>query len=265
VIYAGIAVLAVLLWLVYRYSLFIPAPEGVPILLYHKVSASDSDALTISVACLDRQLAYIDSHGYTAITFADLKESIEGRRALPAKPIILTFDDGYLSTLELAYPLLVKHAIKATVFLPTAFIGGVARWAGASEPLLSWDDIRELAAQHLVEFGLHSHRHESFAHYSAAPIEADLSDCLRALEDSACPFVRVFAYPYGAMPRDPAANRAMRDFFRRHDIHFAARIGSRINALPLRDIYALKRTAIRGTDSFWEFKIKLRKGRSKLF
>jgi len=57
----------------------------------------------------------------------------------------------------------------------------------------------------------------------------------------------------------------MREFFRRNRIDFAARIGSRINALPPADVYELKRTAVRGTDSFWEFKTKLRKGRVKLF
>jgi peptidoglycan/xylan/chitin deacetylase (PgdA/CDA1 family) len=264
-IFGGIAFLVILLWLVYRYGLFVPAPEGVPILLYHKVSASDCDGLTISVERLDRQLAYIRSRGYTAITFADLRQSLDGVRALPAKPVIVTFDDGYLSTYELAYPLLAKHGIKATIFLPTAFVGGVARWAGASEPLMSYENATQLAETHLIEFGLHSHRHESYEHYSSAQVEADLSDCLRAIEDSGCPFIRVFAYPYGRMPRDAAANRTMREFFRRHAIDFAVRIGSRINALPPKDVYDLKRTAIRGTDSFWEFKIKLRKGRSKLF
>jgi hypothetical protein len=51
----------------------------------------------------------------------------------------------------------------------------------------------------------------------------------------------------------------------RREIAFAARIGSQINALPPKDVYELKRTAVRGTDTFWEFKTKLRKGRIKLF
>ncbi len=259
----------ILLWLVYRYGLFVPAPKGLPILLYHKVAADRADALTISTDCLDRELAYIKSSGYTPISFAELRESLAGRRSFPAKPIIVTFDDGYLSTYELACPLLAKHGVKATVFLPTAFIGGVAGWDGASEPLVSWETICKLGAgqmdAQLIEFGLHSHRHESYERYSAAQIEADLSQCLRALEDSGCRFTRVFAYAYGRVPKDASANRAMREFFRQHEIDFAVRIGSRINALPPKDIYELKRTAIRGTDSFWEFKTKLRKGRIKLF
>jgi hypothetical protein len=75
----------------------------------------------------------------------------------------------------------------------------------------------------------------------------------------------VFAYPYGKMPKDANVNRAMRDSFRRHHIDFAVRIGSRINTLPPKDVYEMKRSAVSGTDSFWEFKTKLQKGRVKLF
>jgi len=273
-ILGAILCLLILAWLVYRYGLFVPAPRGLPILLYHKVSTDRNDALTISVDRLDRQLAYIDSSGYTPISFSDLKESLDGLRALPAKPVIVTFDDGYASTYELAAPLLAKHDVKATIFLPTAFIGGNAGWSGANDPLMSYEMIGQLAANrpaanqllgNLIEFGMHSHRHESYERYSAAQIESDVSECLHALEASGCAFTRVFAYPYGRMPRDPSANRAMREFFRRNKIDFAVRIGSRINALPPKDVYELKRTAIRGTDSFWEFHQKLRKGRIKLF
>jgi peptidoglycan/xylan/chitin deacetylase (PgdA/CDA1 family) len=263
-IYGGVVSLLILLWLVCSYGLFVPAPNGLPILLYHKVSLHHNDALTISEDRLDRQLAYAKSTGYTPVSFQDLKEFLHGRRPMPAKPVLVTFDDGYLSTYELAYPLLVKHQVKATVFLPAAFIGGVNGWDGGSEPIMSYDTIHQIAGP-LIEFGLHSYRHENYQSYSAAQVEADLSQCIRALEENHCPFAPVFAYPYGKMPRDGTINRAMRASFRRHGIDFAVRIGSRINALPPKDVYELKRSVVRGTDSFWEFKTKLQKGRTKLF
>jgi peptidoglycan/xylan/chitin deacetylase (PgdA/CDA1 family) len=272
--YAGIAALFILLWLIYRYSLFIPAGKGLRILLYHKVSPHQNDGLTISADRLDRQLAYIKSSGYTPISFADLKNSLEGQQRLPAKPILITFDDGYLSTYELAYPLLRKHDVKATIFLPVGFIGGVNGWDAGSDPLMSYEVLRlisnelsgdELTGGGLIEFGLHSYRHENYQRYSAAQIEADLSECISALQKNNCPFMGVFAYPYGKMPKDANVNRAMRDSFRRHHIDFAVRIGSRINTLPPKDVYEMKRSAVSGTDSFWEFKTKLHKGRVKLF
>ena len=218
-IWAGVTLLLILLWLVYRYSLFVPAPAGLPILIYHKVSRDHEDELTISPARLDSQLAYIRSQGYTSVSFLDLKAALDGGRPLHTKPVLLTFDD---------------------------------------------DQIRELAGT-CIEFGLHSYRHENFQPYSPAQAEADVSECVRVLEENHCPFTPVFAYPYGRMPLDKSTDRALRDSFRRHGIDFAARIGSRINTLPLKDVYEMKRTIIRGTDSFWEFKTKLRKGRVKFF
>jgi peptidoglycan/xylan/chitin deacetylase (PgdA/CDA1 family) len=262
--FAATACVLILLWLVYRYSFLVPAPKGLPILMYHKVSRDHEDDLTISAARLDSHLSYLRAQGYQSVSFADVKAALGNQRPLPAKPVLLTFDDGYLNTYELAYPLLRKHALKATVFLPVGFIGKSNTWDGGSEPLMSYDQIRQLAGSQ-IEFGLHSYRHENYERYSPAQVEADVSSCVKALEEHGCTFTRVFAYPYGRMPTNPAARRALRDSFRRHKIDFAVRIGSRINPLPPRDPYEIKRTGIRGTDSFREFKIKLRKGRVKLF
>jgi peptidoglycan/xylan/chitin deacetylase (PgdA/CDA1 family) len=258
------AALLVFLWLDYRYSLLVPAPQGLPILLYHKVSPQENDALTISADRLDRQLAFVKDHHYTPISFSELSDALNRGQRLPAKPILLTFDDAYLRTVQLAYPLLLKHQVKATIFLPVSFIGGVNQWDGGNEPLMSYQDIREIAGG-LVEFGLHSYRHENYENYSAVQIGEDVSACVRALEENGCPFTRVFAYPYGRMPTEQSVNQAMRNCFRQYGIEFGLRIGSRINRLPPKDPYELKRIAIRGTDSFWAFKTKLRKGRVKLF
>jgi len=57
----------------------------------------------------------------------------------------------------------------------------------------------------------------------------------------------------------------MKELFRDYKLIFAVRIGNRINSLPIRDPYELKRIDIKGTDSLFTFKIKLKKGRTKLF
>jgi peptidoglycan/xylan/chitin deacetylase (PgdA/CDA1 family) len=262
-LYGFLTFVLMLLCLVHRYSLFIPAPHGLPILLYHKISRDRNDRPTISVDRLDRQLAYIKSN-YTPVSFQDLKESLAGRHPMPAKSVLVTFDDGYLSMYELAFPLLLKHQVKATIFLPTGFIGGTDGWNGAKDPLMSYDLIRKMAGM-LIEVGLHSYSHQNYGAYSAEQVETDVNRCVRELESSSCPFTRVVAYPYGQMPTCDRASQAMRESFRRHGIDFALRIGSRINPLPPKDPYALKRTGVNGTDSFGEFKIKLQKGRVKLF
>jgi peptidoglycan/xylan/chitin deacetylase (PgdA/CDA1 family) len=254
----------VLLWLVYRYSFLLPPPKGLPILMYHKLSQGTEDALTISTSHFEAQLAFLKVQGYQSISFAELQATLQNTRPLPSKPVLLTFDDGYLTTYELAYPLLRKYGFKATVFLPVGFIGRNNAWDEGSEPLMSFDQIRALAGTQ-IEFGLHSYHHENYARYSPAQMEADVSDCVKTLQKNGCVFAPVFAYPYGRMPEDASARKALYDIFRRHGISFAVRIGSRINPLPPADSYELKRTGIDGTDSPWVFQTKLRKGRVRLF
>ena len=259
---AGCAV--VLLWFVCRYSFLIPAPKGLPILLYHKLSQGAEDALTISARHFESQLSYLKTEGYQSISFADVRAAISENRPLPPKAVLLTFDDGYLNTYELGYPLLQKYRFTATVFLPVSFIGRTNVWDGGTEPLMSFDQIRAMAAAG-IEFGLHSYQHENYARYSPAQMEGDVSQCVKTLQENGCTFAPVFAYPYGRMPKDPVARRALYDIFHRCQIDFAVRIGSRINSLPPSDPYELKRTVIDGTDSLRVFKIKLRKGRTRLF
>jgi len=259
---------AACIWLVYRYTLIISAPKGVPILMYHKVADRNPDAdpykLTISVPRLRRQFEYMSQNGYTPISFADLRDFASGKTTLPDKPVIITFDDGYADTYELAYPLLREFHFKATIFLPVAYIGGENSWDGQHDRLMDYETIRRISG-HLVEFGLHSYKHENFQHKSANEIEADLLKCFEVLEKEKCPFVPVFAYPYGRMPKDSNTRQQMKEIFKKNKIDFAVRIGSRINSFPLRDPYELKRTGTSSKDTFYQFKIKLARGRWKLF
>ncbi len=265
--YLIIAPVLVLLWFVYRYSFLVPVSDGLPILMYHKVSNGDlnnCDELTVPLSFLRSQFEYIRGRGYTPISFADLREFNAGKKTLPREPLIITFDDGYQSTYELAYPLLKEFNFKATVFLPVGYIGGTNRWDGGKETLMDRETIRKVSGP-LIEFGLHSYDHKNYATMTAEEIEKDLAQSMELLHTNDIPYVKTFAYPYGKIPKDKNKRKAMIDVFKRYKIDFALRIGSRLNPFPLNDVYELKRTGISGTDTFNEFKIKLAKGRVRLF
>src|SRR5215471_12882658 len=152
-IYLTILPMLALLWYVYRYSFLIPAATGLPILMYHKVSDNGEaiDQLTVSLSSLRRQFEYIKGKGYTPISFADLRAFNSGKSTLPAKPLIITFDDGYQSTYDLARPLLQKFNFKATVFLPVAYIGRNNAWDGGKDAIMDTETIRS-ASGSLIEF-----------------------------------------------------------------------------------------------------------------
>ena len=129
---------------------------------------------------------------------------------------------------------------------------------------MNYETIKKISGD-LIEFGLHSNSHQNYELKSPAEIETDVSECIAALEKEGCRFTRTFAYPYGRMPKSSKTRDSMKQIFKNYNIDFAVRIGSRVNKLPVRNPYELKRIGISSLDSFFEFKIKLARGSVKLF
>jgi len=259
-------ILSILLFLVIEYSLLIPAPLGIRILMYHKVSISGEDGLTISLPNLERQVKYLLDKGYTPVGFEALRRWQVHGEPLPAKPVILTFDDAYESFYGFVMPLLRKYRLKATVFVPVAFIGKTNAWDQGNDPIMTAEQLKDISKEENISIGLHSFLHQGYADLSPGKMEEDLDNCFTALAFHNIPFIRVLAYPYGAFPKkDPLLSARMKDLFRRKELLFAVRIGNRVNPFNLKDPYTLRRIDIKGTDSFHIFRIKLKKGRKKLF
>src|SRR6202007_466181 len=76
----------------------------------------------------DAQLAALSGWGYTFITLEDWMEFRANRRRLPERPIAITFDDGYLSNHNIAWPILRRRSATATVFLVADLLGQTNRW-----------------------------------------------------------------------------------------------------------------------------------------
>ncbi len=263
-----LALVAVILlaWLVTAYSFLVPPKKGLPILMYHKVSDHHADGLTIPVEKLDEQFLYLRSCGYKTLFFGELTDMVKKGQRLPPKTVVITFDDAYQGFATHALPLLEKYNLKATVFIPVAHIGGTNLWDQGNDAIMSARELKEIKKVKLVEFGLHSFHHRNFKEMTLEDMRDDLSKCISTLDFHNLEFVRVFAYPYGGYPRkNKILLGEMKDLFREFNVDFALRIGNRINPLPFTDPYELKRIDIKGTDGFRTFKIKLRKGRMKLF
>ncbi|NJN82282.1 MAG: polysaccharide deacetylase family protein [Caldilineaceae bacterium] len=90
------------------------------------------------------QLAAMQENGYTTITLDEMVDHLEQGSALPEKPVVLTFDDGYRDNYENAFPLLVERGMTATFFVVTDFID-------TQRPeYLTWDMAREMQAGGMV-------------------------------------------------------------------------------------------------------------------
>ena len=249
----GILLLVVLVWVAY---FMMPAPAGLPILAYHKLSSSAPGEVVVTASQLNEQLAAIERLGFTPIWFADLKQILTGYQPLPNKPVVLTFDDECENVYSLAYPLLRKYQIKANLFLPTK----LPRSAEAEARVFKEEIIGEMM-KGLVRVGVLLNRLESDEPYSAAQIDEDLRQSTGAMKQVQCSFAHVIAYPYGVARSSRRFRKAIKPIFEQHGVDFTVDIGSGTNYFPLRDVFQLRRTTINGTDSLSRFKKKLKGGR----
>lgn len=132
---------------------------SLPIVMYHHVTEKDSRKGTyvVKVSELKKDLDYIKKAGYTCVTVNDLIDYINGRKNLPKKIIMITFDDGFESIYQLVWPLLKERNMKAVV----SPIGSVAEEytengdRNVNYAYMSWDELRELSQSD--EFEVQSH------------------------------------------------------------------------------------------------------------
>ena len=92
----------------------IPADRALPVLMYHHIveDGEPCNDMTITVSRMEQDLRWLTEHGYHTV----LPRELAGGEPLPEKPLLITFDDGYRSNYTLAYPILQKYGMKATIF-----------------------------------------------------------------------------------------------------------------------------------------------------
>lgn len=102
-----------------------------PILAYHRVVdigieddfAFDPELISASCSQFREQMEYVRAH-YDPIRFSDLLSAFDGGAPLPDRPLIVTFDDGYIDNYTNAFPILRELQIPATIFVSTGYVGG---------------------------------------------------------------------------------------------------------------------------------------------
>jgi peptidoglycan/xylan/chitin deacetylase (PgdA/CDA1 family) len=184
------------------------AHGGVPILMYHALSAARTPGFhrwTLSRDRLAAQLDYLSQEGYRSVTVAGLRECYHRGGPGPGERlIVLTFDDAYADFHSVALPLLTSYGMTATLFVPTAYVGGRSGWMqheGEGErAILSWAALAEIASCG-IEIGAHSHTHPELDLLPVPEITRQASFPKNELECHLSQPVYSFAYPYGRYDR----------------------------------------------------------------
>ena len=134
--------------------------RSIPVLCYHQFSPGTTakHQMEVSAAEFDKQMAYLVDNGYQVIPFKKMAEILSGQSSIPPRAVVLTIDDGYRSVYDIAFPILKKYGLNATLFVYTDFIGGSAA--------LSWQQIKDMQSSGFLDIESHTKTHSSLSYDS---------------------------------------------------------------------------------------------------
>jgi peptidoglycan/xylan/chitin deacetylase (PgdA/CDA1 family) len=179
-----------------------------PILAMHGVEPVPSGKYELSSAAFEYLLSTLKSYGYKTVTLMDVLAYIDKGKKLPAKPIIISMDDGYQNLYTNAFPLAKKYGFKFTVFLVTGLIGDNEATRRLNEfdadvrgiparQMLIWPEIQAMSKAGM-EFQSHTWGHEVVSDMDGAAIQQTLKQSKSDIEvklGKPCVFV---AWPHDA-------------------------------------------------------------------
>ncbi len=177
-----------------------PLPEDavdvhVPILMYHYVDEEPppagpyADGLTVRTPDFVEELEYLAENGYHTVSLADVYLAMAGLGELPAKPVVLTFDDGGLDNYEVAFPLLKERGFVGTFFVITERVG--------VEGQMDWGQLREMADAGM-SVQSHTVSHPDLTGVSDSRLRSELADSRAAIAEAIGEPGYVVCYPSGA-------------------------------------------------------------------
>lgn len=195
--------------------------RDVPVLMWHNLAEESSGDMTISVDTFRAQIEALHEAGFRTVSLQQLYDYVHFGTELPEKPIVLTFDDGYFSNYEYAFPILQEYDMQATIFAIGVSAGKdtYKDTDHAMTPHFGADEAREMVDSGLISVQSHTfdmHQWPPFedgnaqvretllpfdgeadADYEAA-VEADFAESRELLESITGQPVNALAFPEGA-------------------------------------------------------------------
>lgn len=134
--------------------------KRVPIITYHSLVTNPSSNSEISPETFEKQIKALKENGYTSVNFEDLINYVYKGIELPEKPVCITFDDGYLNNYEIAYPILKKYNMKATIFVIGVSVGSLTNYKDTNYPItphFTYEQAKEMVDSGLISIQSHTY------------------------------------------------------------------------------------------------------------
>lgn len=161
--------------------------KRIPILMYHGVKDVPwgNSSLFVTVSDFENQMKYLHDNGFTTLFLSEITSAKNYE-----KPVILTFDDGYMDMYTTAYPIMKQYGLKSNMYI-------ITRWLDGSTYMTA-DMVKELSDSGLVEIGSHTLSHVYLASKSYEEQENQLKESKNDLEMLLGKEINTIAYPYGS-------------------------------------------------------------------
>lgn len=176
----------------------------VPILLYHHITdeafSGGNEISLISPYDFRMHMTAIKVN-FTPISLRQYYQYVtctDGSVTLPDNPIIVTFDDGYLSNYEIAYPILKELEIPATIFVVTDTVGAMAGDGKVNYSHFTWEQAKEMERSGLIEIQSHTASHVELASLPQEQLVLQLRKSKYMIEKNLGRPCDMIAFPYGS-------------------------------------------------------------------
>ena len=163
-IFFGTIIILVLITIIY--VIYIINNPKIAVLCYHNIGTPEEksnfpseEEWTIDVSNFEEHLKMLKNNNYKTLKLEEFYNWKQGKNKLPYKSVLITFDDGFLSNYEYAFPLLKKYNMNATVFLIGNYIPDTnEKWNGNLKTYMSKKTIEKVAEEYPnIDFASHSY------------------------------------------------------------------------------------------------------------
>ena len=218
--------------------------QGIVILLYHNIGNGNVIA---SKKQFEEQMIFLKDN-YRILKLDELISVLKNNEATNGNYAAVTFDDGYRDNFEIAYPVLMRLNIPATLYLSPGFLDS------SDAKYLTWDMVKEMVKSGLISVGNHAYSHPVLSELKKEAQEHEIKSGKQRLEDMLNIEITSFAYPYGQITH---YSKDTIDILKKNGYDFAVTAFSKKNNNLPGSIYEIPRIPIDGVKSLEEFEIRL--------
>ena len=163
-------------------------PQKIPVLTYHSLKDGESESMNLNIEEFEKQMNFLAMFHYHTLTMGEVDCFLDGTCDIPKKSVLITFDDGWKNNLTMAFPILKKYNLNATLF----YIGN--NYDGHNPNFLDSNDLKIIEEEYPnIEVASHTydlHIEDAYT-LSKEELKSDMEKMKKVVSS---PYI---AYPYG--------------------------------------------------------------------